>query len=110
MKIRSLVVVHLTAPTEKVWGLLEHLAPEGVTVRGVSLPSFEDWMRDVAAGRGDLGPTTMFAPMFRVERIFLDEQVGEVESYAQRFWRHVGRHAEELLLALDASDDGRPAS
>lgn len=97
MKLRSLVVLHLTAPNEKFWGVLEHLGPEGVTVRGVSLPSFEDWMRDVAADRGDLGPTTMFVPMIRVERVFLDERVGEVESYAQRFERFVGRRVAELL-------------
>ena len=110
MKIRSLVVVHLAGPSEKFWGILEHLGPEGVTIRGVSLPSFDDWMRDVAAGRGDLGPSTMFVPMFRVERIFVDEQVGEVESYGQRFTRCVGRRAEELLVPMDPSDDGEVAS
>lgn len=110
MKIRSLVVVHLAGPSEKFFGVLEYLGPEGVTVRGVSLPSFEDWVSDVAAGRGDLGPTTVFVPMFRVERIFVDEQVGEVESYSQRFWRLVGRRAEELLLPLEAGDDGMSVS
>ena len=32
----------------------------------------------------------MFVPMARIERVFLDEQVGSVESYCQRFERRVG--------------------
>lgn len=100
MRVRTLVVLHLATPTEKFWGVLEHLGPEGVTIRGVSLPSFDDWMRDVASGRGDLGLTTMFVPMTRVERMFADEQIGEVESYAQRFARYVGRTPERELAGL----------
>jgi hypothetical protein len=39
----------------------------------------------------------MFVPLFRVERIFLDEPVGQVESYSQRFERRVGATVEEYL-------------
>lgn len=97
MKAGSLVIVHLSQPSEKYWGSLERLAPEGVTVRGINLSSFDDWVRGVARGDAALGLTTMFVPLFRVERIYLDEQVGEVESYRQRFGRIVGMTAERYL-------------
>ena len=36
----ALVIVHLSNPTEKYWGLLQDLGVAGVTVRGISLASF----------------------------------------------------------------------
>ena len=94
----SLVIVHLINPTEKFWGVLESLEPVGVVVRAINLSSFDDWMAQ-ASRRGDqtLGLSTMFVPLFRVERIFLDEAVGEVESYRQRFRRRVGMDVERYL-------------
>jgi hypothetical protein len=97
LRAGSLVIVHLRQPTEKFWGLLESLASEGATVRGINLGSFDDWARGLARGEATLGLSTMFVPMFRVERIFLDEQVGEVESYRQRFERMVGVAVEQYL-------------
>ena len=91
----SLVIVHLINPTEKFWGVLQELGVAGVMLRGINVSSFDDWMAQ-AARRGDqtLGLSTMFVPLFRVERIFLDEAVGEVESYRQRFQQRVGMHVE----------------
>ncbi len=45
-----------------------------------------------------LGFSTFFVPMFRVERIYLDEQVGTVQSYRQRFEARVGRSVESTIL------------
>jgi hypothetical protein len=93
----SLVILHLVQPTEKFWGVLHRLAPEGITVRGINISSFDDWARGVAKGEPILDLVTMFVPLFRVERMFLDEQVGEVESYKQRFQRMVGMPVESFL-------------
>lgn len=94
----SIVIVHLVNPTEKLWGLLEALDATGVVLRGINLSSFDDWMLQARReGAPSLGLATTFVPMFRVERIFLDEQVGEVESYRQRFERSVGLTVEEFL-------------
>jgi hypothetical protein len=94
----DIVIVHLVNPTEKLWGLLESLDPIGVVMRGINLSSFDDWMLQARSqGEPSLGLSTTFVPMFRVERIFLDEQVGEVESYRQRFERSVGVTVEEFL-------------
>ncbi len=94
----SIVIVHLVNPTEKLWGLLESLDGTGVVLRGINLSSFDDWMLQARRQeQPSLGLSTTFMPMFRVKRIFLDEQVGEVESYGQRFERSVGVTVEEFL-------------
>jgi hypothetical protein len=104
----SIVVVHLTNPTEKFWGVLQELAMTGVYLRGISLSSFDDWMAEAVRGRDQtLGLCAMFVPLFRVERVFLDEPVGEVESYQQRFSRRVGMPVESYLrLAGEGAGGG----
>ena len=98
----ALVVAHLVNPTEKLWGVLEELAPAGVTLRAMNLGSFEDWSLELAReGRSGLALATMFVPLHRVERIFLDERVGDVESFAERFARRVGRPVAEVLAGSD---------
>ena len=102
----ALVIVHLINPTEKFWGVLQELAMAGVYLRGISLSSFDDWMAEAVRGRDQtLGLCAMFVPLFRVERIFLDEPVGEVESYQQRFARRVGMPVESYL-GLAGEDGG----
>ena len=94
----SLVIAHLINPTEKFWGVLQELGVAGVMMRGLNVSSFDDWMAQ-AVRKGDqtLGLSTMFVPLFRVERIFLDEAVGEVDSYRQRFHQRVGEPVERYL-------------
>ncbi|MGB5660564.1 MAG: hypothetical protein WBO54_13870 [Thermoanaerobaculia bacterium] len=94
----SIVIVHLVNPTEKFWGVLQDLDPSGLMLRGLSVTSFDDWMFQVARQEDQaLGLSTMFVPLFRVERIFLDEQIGEVESYRQRFQTQVGEPVERFI-------------
>lgn len=103
----SLVVVHLINPTEKFWGVLGEIGVAGVSLRGIGVSSFDEWVGEaVREGRPSLGLSTMFVPLFRVERVFLDEPVGEVESYGQRFYRRVGVPVEEFI-GLPAGSGGR---
>jgi len=100
----TIVIAHLVKPTEKLWGVLRSIDGPGVTFRGLNLDSFEDWIAQI--GRDEpqsLGLVTMFVPLLRVERVFVDEQVGEVEGYCQRFERRVGMSIE-TYLALDHTD------
>lgn len=106
----AIVTLHLIQPSEKFWGVLERLEPVGVVYRGISLDSFEDWLAELAGREGSsLGLATMFVPLFRVERIFLDEQVGEVESYRQRLERRTGISAQVLLGLERDGDDALPS-
>jgi hypothetical protein len=106
----SLVLIHLSGPPEQFWGVLEDLSPAGVTFRGLNVGSFEDFLAQAA--RGDelsLGFSTLFVPMFRVERIYLDEQVGSVQSYRQRFEERVGRSIAAYLGRLVDRDEPLPS-
>lgn len=103
----ALVVVHLANPTEKFWGVLESLEGVGVTFRGISLDSYEEWVTEIVRREpSGLGLATMFVPLFRIERIFLDEQVGAVESYRQRFERRVGSPVDRFIALGEAPDEG----
>lgn len=108
----SIVIVHLINPTEKFFGVLLDLAVVGVSFRGINLNSFDDWMAQaVRPGDQTLGLSTMFVPLFRLERIFLDEPVGEVESYRQRFSNRVGIPVERYLgLAGEDEESGEVPS
>lgn len=91
------VVLYLNTPREKVWGILLALQPAGVTLRGLDLVVFEDWMRQEARGEDTgLGLSTLFYPMHRVERVERDETLGPMESYADRFRRLVGLSVLEV--------------
>ena len=94
----SLVIVNLVNPKEKFFGMLMSLSSAGVTIRGINLDSFEDWLRQLAhAEERNLDLISMFFPLFRVERIFLDEPSGEIKAYAQRFEEVVGSPIHDYL-------------
>jgi hypothetical protein len=104
----SLVIINLVNPKEKFWGILTSLSEVGITLRGINLDSFEDWARQVLRDHDEqtLDLVTMFVPLFRIERIFLDEPVGAVKSYSQYFKEIVGVTAEEFLgLRLPPKED-----
>ncbi len=86
------VILYLQAPKEKVWGILVSLMPSGIVVRGLDLVVFDEWMRQEARGEEvGLGLATIFYPMSRLERMERDESLGPIASYAERFYRAVGR-------------------
>ncbi len=103
----SIVIVNLANPAEKYWGVLESIAPWGVTLRGLNLSSFDDWVNDLLhQGEASIGLTTVFFPLHRIERVFLDEPVGQVESLSQNFERRVGASIEAYLGLADVPDTG----
>ena len=97
----SLVIVNLVNPKEKFFGVLASLSAAGVTIKAINLDSFDDWIRQLARDdEPDLDLLTMFFPMFRVERIFLDEPTGSIKSYSQRFEDVVGQPILEYLSSV----------
>lgn len=98
----SLVILNLVNPKEKFFGVLRALSPAGVTVRAVNLDSFDDWIHQIAREEdADIEMITMFVPLFRVERIFLDEPAGAVKSYSQRFEKVVGQSVRRYVGLTD---------
>lgn len=98
MQLHSIVVVSLHSPKERIWGELLELNPGGVTIRGIDLNSFDDFVRQVLDPEGDrIGLPTLFFPMARVERIALDESRGSIPSLAETFEYRIGRSLLDYL-------------
>lgn len=94
----ALVVVNLINPKEKFFGVLASLSAAGVMMKAINLDSFEDWIRQISHDEEpNIDILTMFFPLFRVERIFLDEPAGAIKSYSQRFEEVVGSPIREYL-------------
>jgi hypothetical protein len=101
-ELNALVIANLIAPKEKFYGVLRALSPAGVTMRAMNLDSFDDWIHQIArAEEAEIEMVTMFVPLSRVERIFLDEPAGMVKSYTQRFAQVVGREILDYLGLTD---------
>ena len=98
MEIDSIVIVSLNSPKEKIWGRLKALTPAGVTIQGIDLNAFDDWLRQILdAQPAVITLSTVFYPMHRVERIAQDEPSGEIPSVSQRFTTRVGISLIEYL-------------
>lgn len=101
----AVVVLYLHNPREKLWGVLLSLQPAGIVIRGLDLLVFDDWVRQELRGEEGIGPSTLFYPMARVERMERDEGTGPIESLSDRFRRHVGRSVFEVM-GLPPPDQG----
>jgi hypothetical protein len=98
MEPHSIVVLSLHSPKERLWGELLDMSSAGVTMRGIDLSSFDDFVSQVLHPEGDrVGLPTLFFPMLRVERIALDEARGSVPSLADVFEKKTGRSLVEYL-------------
>ncbi len=93
----SPVIVYLHSPREKLWGLLRGLDAAGVFLRGIDLNTFDDWVQMIIRGERNIGLTQVFFPMWRVERIALDETIDDIPSMSDQFFNRVGLTVEEYL-------------
>ena len=106
--VGDLVVVHCQSPRDKLWGVLLRLDQVGVVVRGLDLNSVEDWLRQEAGGSEALmGPSTVFVPLHRVERIYLEETDGAVAGFADRYRETCGRDVRDALVDRRPDRDGQ---
>ncbi len=102
MNPKSIVIISLHSPKEKVWGSLIEINPSGVTIRGIDLNSFDHFVRQINEPDGErVGLPTVFFPMTRVERISLDEPSGSIPSMADVFQRKLGRTLHEYLALFN---------
>jgi hypothetical protein len=94
----SIVIATFINPRERIWGQLLAVGPEGVTLCGISLESFDDFLRQALhEADTNVTMTTAFYPMHRVERIAYDEPAGGVPSLSDRFIAKVGVTLGEYL-------------
>ena len=92
----ALVVVTLNNPREKFWGMILALAPEGLSLSGAELASFEDLTLMVRDGE-PFTPAVVFFPMHRIERVELDLPDGTLPSLSQRFLAKTGLEPSAAL-------------
>jgi hypothetical protein len=97
----SMVVVTLGNPRDKFWGMILELAPEGLSLTGIELASFEDFVVMVKDGES-FTPAVVFFPMHRIERVELDLPNGTLPSLSQRFSAKTGLDPAELLSSAGA--------
>jgi len=96
------VLLYLREPQEKMWGVLRRLDPAGVVVEGIDLASFDDWLAQIERREESVvGPSVLFIPMGRLEKILLDRSSGHLPSLAERFERRVGRTVQEVMDEID---------
>ncbi len=101
----AMVVVTLGNPRDKFWGMILSLAPEGLSMSGIELASFEDLVVMVKDG-DSFNPAVVFFPMHRIERIELDLPDGNLPSLSQRFSAKTGLDpAVTLGSPLSRNDD-----
>jgi hypothetical protein len=91
-------VVTLGNPRDKFWGMILALAPEGLSMSGIELASFEDLVVMVKDGE-PFSPAVVFFPMHRIERIELDLPDGSLPSLSQRFSAKTGLDPSKVLGA-----------
>lgn len=92
------VLAYLRDPQEKVFGVLRRIDAAGVVVEGVDLGSFDDWVAQIER-REDMavGPSVVFVPMGRVEKLLLDRASGDLPSLSDRFRQRTGRSVQESM-------------
>jgi hypothetical protein len=108
----AIVIVTLSNPREKFWGRVLALAPEGLSLTGIELASFEDFAVMVKDGE-PFTAAVVFFPMHRIERVELDLPDGSLPSLTQRFVAKTGLQPSELLSSsgfapADKSGEGAP--
>ena len=91
------VIIVLHSPREKCWGVLDRISAAGVFLRGLDLNAFDDWVQAVGHDEPFIGPTDLFFPLWRVERVARDETAGGVPSLSEQFEQRTGRSLQELL-------------
>lgn len=89
-------MIVLQNPREKVWGVMRELNPAGIFVRGIDLNSFEDFVLAVANELPFYGLGEQFFPMWRVERVALDDMDGDIPSMHQQFYERSGIKITDL--------------
>jgi hypothetical protein len=100
----AMVIVTLGNPRDKFWGMVFSLAPEGLSMSGAELASFEDLVVMVKDG-DSFTPAVVFFPMHRIERIELDLPDGSLPSLSQRFYSKTGQNPETTLGRFPANAD-----
>ena len=92
MKIKSgeSVILILQNPREKIVGVLHEISAAGISLRGIDLNYFDDWVSAIKNDEPYLPMQDYFLPMWRVERLMRDEGSFEMPSMSEQFNQKTG--------------------
>jgi hypothetical protein len=98
MKIEAgkIITIVLHNPREKIIGVLHEINASGVYVRGIDLNAFDDWCGAIVNNEPFYSMQNYFFPMWRIERITLDESTLDLPSMAEQFTRKTGLKIEDF--------------
>jgi hypothetical protein len=98
VNVNSIVIVNLVSPVQRFLGRLLEIQTAGITVRGIDLDAFEDWINSITANEeSGVQATTTFLPLHRIEKMILDEGIGAIPSLSNAFLARVGKSIGEYL-------------
>ncbi len=99
MEKGTILIVNLQNPREKLIGSLIEVSPSGITLRGLDVHSFQDWMNQIAARveESTICPTTVFFPMHRIVSCYADEDMADIPSFSSQFASRTGIEISEYL-------------
>lgn len=92
----AMVTVWLGSPRERFWGMLLDLTPAGLSLRGIDLNSFEDFVSLMRTGEAAT-PCEVFFPMHRIERVEVDLRSGSLPSLSERFESSAGQAVSAIF-------------
>ncbi len=101
IKINSLVFIYLQNPREKFFGRLYELNPHGLHFIGIDQKTFDDWCREINnEEEPTIFPSTSFIPIWRIEKLVLDETQGVFLSFSATFQQKTDLEIESYLPLL----------
>ena len=92
-----MALLTLGNPREKFWGAVLALAVQGISLSGIQLGSFEDFVSMIKAGDPPAFGVVFF-PMHRIERVELDLSDSNIPSLSQRFTAKTGLDPVSILI------------
>ena len=97
MEPGQFILLHLTDPSERLWGRLERLSDAGIMMRGFSIDQIELFKYQFKEDDRRVFPQSSFYPMRRVLKVDMDEAIGDIPSVIQSIKKITGLDEKTLM-------------
>jgi hypothetical protein len=84
------IIIIMQNPREKIFGVLDEIRAAGIFVRGIDLNYFDEWTQAINNNEQYLPMQNLFYPMWRIERVSVDESSHGMPSMAEQFEQRTG--------------------
>ena len=97
MDTGDFVNLYTIDPIEKIWGRLIRISDAGVVVRGFDVKLIESFRYQFHKQEPEVYPQTTFWPMRRVQKVDLDEAIGDIPSVIASLKESTGLEADAII-------------